>query len=86
MLQLLITKTEEKLNVINFCKKFLEQIVEKYRSNTQSSIRRKWIGPSVKENTFRMIEEYLLITNPLTDKKNISTKRWIVCNNPKVIN
>ena len=55
ILQSFITKIEEKLNVINFCKKFLEEIFEKYSSNTQSSVRKR--GKSVNEDTFQLIEK-----------------------------
>ena len=43
-LQSFITKIEEKLNVINFCKKFLNKLLKRtVSSNNQSSVRKRGI-------------------------------------------
>ena len=71
-------KKKDKLDVLNFRIKLIEQIFEKYGTEVKSSVERQGGRPSLEGNPFRLTERYLLILILPTDKKDKPTRRCIV--------
>ena len=68
-----------KLNTLNFRKKQVKQIVEKYGTVVKSSVECRGERPSLKGNLFLLTERHFLILIPPTNKKDKPTRRGIVC-------
>ena len=64
----IINKKGDKLDALNFRKKLFEQIVEKYGTEVESSVKCRERRTSLEGSPFRLIGKYFLILIPPTDK------------------
>ena len=77
------TKKGDKLDALNFRKKLFEQIVEKYGTEVESSVKCRGRRPSLEGNLFRLIGRHFLILIPPTDKQYKLIRRCVVCHKHK---
>ena len=77
------TKKGDKLDALNFRKKLFEQIVEKYGTEVESSVKCRGRRLSLEGNPFRLIGRHFLILIPPTDKQDKLIRRCVVCHKHK---